>query len=147
MTTSDRRTSRLSALAVVAALVVLATVGSACSSTTDEDANGNADATIDEDTSSGAVMNVLDASTQAEGAVVTVQGFLIDDTGTLYIADLIAESFPPQPGGPTLEVEGLDLDRFDGVSEEGPIRWRDEPATITATLKSGKLVNATRADG
>ncbi len=88
-------------------------------------------------------MNVLDAAAQPEGTRVTVTGVLIEDTGTLFIADALAESFPPQPGGATLEIEDLLIDEFDGVITEGPIQWRDEPATITATLQGGLLTDST----
>lgn len=92
-------------------------------------------------------MNVSDAAAQADGTVVTVTGYLFDDTGTVVISDLIAESYPPQPGGPTLEIDQLDLTIFDGVTTEGPISWTEQPATITATVEGGRLTGAAKADG
>lgn len=92
-------------------------------------------------------MNVEDAAAQADGTAVTVTGYVFEDTGTVLIADLIAESFPPQPGGQTLEVDGLDITEFDGVTTEGPISWTDRPVTITATVEGGRLTGAAKADG
>ena len=95
------------------------------------------------DSPPGEPMNVLDAAAQPEGTRVTVTGVLIEDTGTLFIAEALAESFPPQPGGAALEIEDLLIDEFDGVISEGNVMWRDEPATITATLQDGKLTDST----
>lgn len=92
-------------------------------------------------------MSVADAAAQADGTPVTVTGYVFDDTGTVIIADLIAESFPPQPSGATLEIDQLDLAQFDGVSTEGAISWTDQPVTVTATVEGGRLTGAAKADG
>jgi hypothetical protein len=134
---------------IIACLVATLTLAAAACGADDGDGlDGAVDETGPEysdtnDTPPGEPMNVLDAAAQPEGTRVTVTGVLIEDTGTLFIADALAESFPPQPGGATLEIEDLLIDEFDGVITEGPIQWRDEPATITATLQGGLLTDST----
>lgn len=91
-------------------------------------------------------MIVSEALEQPAGTEVTVEGFLIEDGGTLFISEALAESFPPQPGGPRAEVEGIDIGQLDGVNEEGPVRWLDTAVTITATVQDGRLIDARTAD-
>jgi len=145
MTTSDLERRRPRPAAIVAVLAAAALLVSGCGSSSN-DGEGAATTTTTDSGSSGEIMNVEEASAQGDGTGVTVKGFLIEDSGTLRISDLIAESFPPQSGGATMEVEGLVIEVFDGISEEGSVRWRDEPATITATVEQGKLVDAAAAD-
>lgn len=72
---------------------------------------------------------------------VLVNGYLFVDTeGNATLASTIAESFPPQPGGDTLRVEGLDLTEFD-FSEEQGIRWTDDRVQILGTVDGGVLVH------
>lgn len=136
---------RLAAIALLFALL-FALVAAACGSGSSDDgdaADPDTDAGTDTgDATNGEPMNVLDAASQPDGTRVTVTGVLIDDTGTLFIADALAESFPPQPGGATLEVVDMDISQFDSVAIEGPIQWRDEPATIIATIEDGKLTDS-----
>ncbi len=81
------------------------------------------------------------------GSTVTVEGFLVEDDGTLMVADLLAESYPPQPGGAVLAVEGPGLDRLAEAAAgtlhaAGPIRWLDQPTTVTGTVEGDRLVVA-----
>ena len=84
---------------------------------------------------------------ETEGDVV-VSGYLfVLEDGRVVLAELIAESFPPQPGGTRINVEGLDLDTLDleqapEGSELATTRWSSEPVTLTGSVVSGVLTGA-----
>jgi hypothetical protein len=67
----------------------------------------------------------------------------VDSGGQVTMADAIAESFPPQPGGARITVVGLDLGPFD-LSTGGGIRWSDETVEIMGTVEGDTLVVASQ---
>lgn len=73
-----------------------------------------------------------------------VRGYLfVYADGRMVIADAILESFPPQPGGATLEVEGFSVDGMTGMTD-GPeghelAQWSDAPVEILGTIAEGVL--------
>ena len=84
---------------------------------------------------------------ELEGRVAVTGTLFVLDGGTVVLSELIAESFPPQPGGATITVEGLDLDTLD--LEEAPLgselattKWSAEPITLTGSMVSGTLDGA-----
>ena len=57
--------------------------------------------------------------------IVAVTGALfIDADGTVRLCDALLESFPPQCGGATLVVDGLDLAALD-LEEANGVRWAE----------------------
>lgn len=87
-------------------------------------------------------ISVDEALGQPEGSSLLVTGYLFGDSGLVFIADLVAESFPPQPGGAVMDVTGIDLGEVDGVSQQGPILWLDEPQTVSGTVTDNQLAEA-----
>lgn len=85
----------------------------------------------------------LDASGE-----VTVEGSLIAVDGEpVRLCSAILESYPPQCGEPSIEVQGLDLDSLDLAStrpsdEVTPARWSDLPIQISGTVEDGVLVGS-----
>ncbi len=82
-----------------------------------------------------------------EGEVVVTGYLFVLDGDSVVLAELIAESFPPQPGGARITVEGLDLDALDleqapEGSELATTRWSSEPVTLTGSVVSGVLTGA-----
>lgn len=74
-----------------------------------------------------------------EGPVL-VNGYLFVDTeGEATLADLILESYPPQPGGATLVVEDLDLSSVELRSDQG-LSWTDETIQVLGAVADGKLI-------
>ncbi|MDJ0497345.1 MAG: hypothetical protein QNJ89_05905 [Acidimicrobiia bacterium] len=84
---------------------------------------------------------------ETEGPIsVTGYLFVLDD-GRVVLAELIAESFPPQPGGATITVVGLDLadlalEQAPEGSELATTQWSNEPITLTGSMASGVLEDA-----
>lgn len=68
---------------------------------------------------------------------VHVSGFLIDDGSGWRLCELVLESYPPQCGDPSLDVEGLDEAEFDLEVANG-VRWT-EGATLVGEITDGTL--------
>lgn len=84
------------------------------------------------------------ASTLDEPLLVNGYVFVYAD-GTVVLADMIAESFPPQPAGATIEVEGLDLMQI--PLTEGPTdveieitAWTDTQVQLIGEIVDGVFV-------
>lgn len=75
-----------------------------------------------------------------------VNGYVFVGTdGRVVISDAIAESYPPQPAGAQIPVEGVDLMQLPLV--EGPVdseiptsSWTDQPVQLLGDLIDGVLV-------
>ncbi len=87
-------------------------------------------------------VEISEITSLPDNSTVTVTGFLIEDSGVVYLAEMLAESFPPQPGGTTVMITGLDDDALSAASTEGPIRWYDTSVTLEATVREGALTDA-----
>lgn len=67
--------------------------------------------------------------------VISVAGALfVQPDGTVLLCDAIAESYPPQCGGPRIVVDGLDLDAVPGLQREGDVAWA-EGVTILGSVE------------
>lgn len=104
---------------------------------------GNTDTGRDDDTTLGAPadggLTVPEAlETDATGPL-TVQGFLIDDGSAVRLCQVSMESYPPQCGGASLEVEGVDVAILEGATTEGEVAWVDQ-VTLTGELEDGTLI-------
>jgi hypothetical protein len=58
--------------------------------------------------------------------IVLVTGALfVEPDGTVRLCDAIAESFPPQCGGASIDVSGLDLATVVDLQEAEGVRWAE----------------------
>src|SRR5688572_17189364 len=73
-----------------------------------------------------------------EGPAV-VTGSLLANGDDVRLCAALAESFPPQCGGGSISVVGLDLDTLDGLTTEGDVTWSDLPITVEGVLADGTL--------
>ena len=55
------------------------------------------------------------------------------------LCETLAESFPPQCGGRSLVVTGLDLMTMDGLSSEGSVTWSDQPVQVLGSVEGEVL--------
>jgi hypothetical protein len=61
-------------------------------------------------------------------------GYLFRVEGATKICDAILESYPPQCGGESYTVTGLDLAEVDGVQEAQGVAWTDDRVTLQGEL-------------
>jgi hypothetical protein len=66
-------------------------------------------------------------------------GYLFRVEGETKICDAILESYPPQCGGESYTVTGLDVTGVDLQEAQG-VAWTDEPVTLKGVLEGGTLV-------
>lgn len=60
--------------------------------------------------------SLIGAIADADGSTVSVRGFLIATEGGAQLCGIVLESYPPQCGGPTLDVTGeVPQDILDGL--------------------------------
>jgi hypothetical protein len=75
-----------------------------------------------------------------EGPVL-VKGYLfVDAEGKAILADAILESYPPQPGGALLEVEGIDLADVEGLQTDQGRSWTNDMVELLGTVEGKTLV-------
>jgi hypothetical protein len=80
---------------------------------------------------------VEDAGDHEGPAIVT--GSLLANGDDVRLCAALAESFPPQCGGGSIVVVGLDLDTLDGLTTEGDVTWSDLPISVEGVLADGTL--------
>lgn len=94
----------------------------------------------------GPGISVAEALASTLDGPLLVNGYVfVYADGTVVLADVIAESFPPQPAGASVPVEGLDLMQI--PLTEGPTdaeiaitAWTDIPVQILGEIVDGVLV-------
>lgn len=69
---------------------------------------------------------------------VAVRGHLVDEGGHTVLCDRLGETFPPQPGGSTIPVSGIELATLSGTATTGDTTW-----TATARVIVGRLSGRT----
>jgi hypothetical protein len=78
-------------------------------------------------------------TTDAEGPLL-VGGFLVAvESDTIRLCSVLAESFPPQCGEPSLLVENLDLATIEGLRSEGDVSWTDDQIELIGEVAKGVL--------
>lgn len=127
--------------AIRTTLLLAATTLVACGGATEPGADpgtgGGDDTTLGAPADGG--LTVPEAlQTDVEGPV-TVRGLLLDDGASVRLCEISLESYPPQCGGASLAVEGVDVAALDGATTEGAVSWVDQ-ATLTGTTEDGTLV-------
>ena len=68
-----------------------------------------------------------------------VNGNLLAEGGEVRLCSALAESFPPQCGGASLQVEGVKLEEVDGLLTEGDVSWTDRPIQLLGVVEDGVL--------
>jgi len=120
-------------------LVALAIVGVGC-----RDDGGNTVTSPAPTTAPSAVgpaISIDQARARSADTPVAVRGFLVIVGDEARLCDALAESFPPQCGGSSIMVEGLDLSAYD-VTVEGDVTWTDQPVVVLGSVAEDVLVVA-----
>jgi Intracellular proteinase inhibitor len=91
------------------------------------------------------VLTVEQALAAEEGQMINVKGALFATGERTVLASAMAESYPPQPGGAQLPVEGLDLASLVGLSSTADqpgmaaVTWTDYWVVLKGVVKDGVL--------
>lgn len=99
----------------------------------------------------GPGISVAEALASTAGGQLLVNGFVfVYADGSVVLADLIAESYPPQPAGAQVDVEGLDVmqlplteGQLDGDIEI--TAWTDTPVQLIGEIIDGVFVGTSVA--
>jgi hypothetical protein len=83
----------------------------------------------------------IDEALQIHGSKrVHVRGFLLRcDREPLRLCTELLESFPPQCAGPSLVVEGLDIDSLSDISHSDDCAWSPRPVKLGGIVAGGVL--------
>jgi hypothetical protein len=70
-------------------------------------------------------------------AIVTGNVLAVD--GVMRMCEMLAESFPPQCGGASILVEGIEPAEVDWIVEAEDVWWTDREVELTGVLSDGVL--------
>ena len=77
--------------------------------------------------------------TDATGPLA-VKGFLVEDSNGLRLCEALAESFPPQCGGASIELADKSPIDPDELKTEQGVTWTDYEVTVIGDIVDGVLV-------
>jgi hypothetical protein len=80
----------------------------------------------------------VEEAVDEEGPAI-VTGSLLANGDDVRLCAALAESFPPQCGGGSISVVGLDLETLDGLTTERDVTWSDLPIRVEGVLADGTL--------
>lgn len=125
---------RIALLALALALTL-----SACGGGDDGDDGGSAAP------APGEALSVEEALASTLAGPLLVQGYILARDGEpVRLCDVLAESYPPQCGGASLVVEGLDLDAVEGLTRTAEpdlaqAAWSEDPVSVLGEVADGVL--------
>lgn len=85
------------------------------------------------------VLPVAAARADRSGRRVAVRGHAVGSAGTTVLCAVLAESWPPQPGGAVLPVEGLAVGDLPGARTVSHTTWTDQPVVVEGRIVEGVL--------
>lgn len=100
----------------------------------------------DEPAADGGPLSIEEALEAEPGERVRVTGNLLVAGDETRLCSALAESFPPQCGGPSLVVTGLEPEAVAGIVAEGDVMWTDRPVELEGTIGDGRLEVDASAD-
>lgn len=91
----------------------------------------------------GPGISVAEALENSSGQPLLVNGFIVVTGGRTRLCEALLESFPPQCGGPRLDVQNLDLATIDdlmmGTLDSQAVSWTDQQIQLLGTVSDGVL--------
>jgi hypothetical protein len=136
-----RRTIRI---VTVLCLLAVASAGLvACGSAAPGD--GSTTTSADPGGDGGAVLTIEQALATEAGLLIRVMGAVVATETDVRLASVLRESYPPQAGGATLQVKGLDLSSLVGLSSTADqpdlarVSWSDYWVVLEGVINDGVL--------
>ncbi|MDO8551626.1 MAG: hypothetical protein Q7S03_03030 [bacterium] len=90
----------------------------------------------------GGGLSVSEALASDLDGPLLVKGYVVVAGGETRLCEALAESFPPQCGGASVRLEGLDLA---GLREQGGVRWSADPVSLLGEVAGGTLTVSVNA--
>ncbi len=123
---------------LAAALVGLLLVAAAC---TDSDDDAPLLSAV------GPGISIAEALSSTLDQPLLVNGFLVVQGDAARLCEALLESFPPQCGGASLLIEGLDLGAFADLSTEQDTTWSEQPLQLLGDVEDGVLTISSLVSG
>jgi hypothetical protein len=120
-------------LAALVAALALSSCGG------DDDSAGGGDTSTAPSVPVGPGISIEEALETDSTEPLLVSGNLLVVNGEPRLCSALAESFPPQCGGASLLITGLDLTGIDGLVVEGDVMWTDRPIKLAGLVADGRL--------
>ncbi|MEE8407212.1 MAG: hypothetical protein V3S32_08695 [Acidimicrobiia bacterium] len=79
--------------------------------------------------------------------VVAVQGFVVRDGQSNSLCELLAESYPPQCGGASLDIVNPEATSELALVEAGGVQWSETYVTVFGRISDGRLTIDTTVNG
>lgn len=95
----------------------------------------------------GPGLSIAEARASTAAGPLLVRGFLVAHDGRVQLCEALAESFPPQCGGDSLTVSGLDLDARDDLEEAEGTRWSPSEIALLGDVAGDTLTVDATATG
>ena len=95
----------------------------------------------------GPGITVAEALESTVPGPLLINGFIVADSEKTVLAELLAESMPPQAGGATLIVEGLDLSTIPELKSAQGISWTDHQVQLLGEVSDGVLTVSSLSSG
>jgi hypothetical protein len=127
--------------ALIATLAAAAAALAGCGGDDDAPARA-ADATTGSTTpqvsglGAGPAVSIDEALASGSNEMQLVAGNLLSQGGEVRLCSALAESFPPQCGGASLHVVGLNLAQVNGLITEGDVGWTDRPIELLGVVEN-----------
>ena len=136
---------------MIVALGLLAAASlAACSDSDDSNDGGGSGADAPGMSAVGPGISIAEARDSDLDGPLLVNGFLVARVGEARLCGALLESFPPQCGGDSLIVKGVDLDLLAGqweLQEAQGVTWSDEPIQLLGTIDGDLLTVEERVSG
>ena len=104
-----------------------------------------------DETPTGAVVDggltVSEALATDATGILAVGGFLVDDGTTARLCEALAESFPPQCGGASIELASYTTIDPDSLKTEQGVTWTDDHTVVFGEIVDGVLDENAFIDG
>ena len=92
----------------------------------------------------GPGISIAEAIAFGSAELLLVNGLIVATQDQIRFCSVLLESYPPQCGGNSLRVEGLDLTTLQGLSSAGGVTWSDQPVQLLGLVQNGVIsVSAT----
>jgi len=82
----------------------------------------------------GPGLSIAEARATSAQPPLLVNGYVVANASGTRFCEALLESFPPQCGGDSFVLEGLDLDNHPEYQREGEVTWSENQVQLLGTL-------------